>query len=303
MPQRLDAGVLYAIRDKRLENFAIIAAKYMIMKNLRFFLLALMSAALLWACGGDEGGEPAPEPPGPGVDPNAVEITNGSFEDGLAGWTRVDFYNGGKVAVEVAEGDGVNGGRCIKIQQFPENGKCGVGIKQKRHGTWSPTSCTACTPRSNTRTFRRAEAAAPFCSTCRKSSIGAPRSSFTAPTSKTWTSLYADFLSQDDGTAEIVCALGFRYGGTTNGGYSTGTVYFDNVSVVKVTDELFMQESEHIRLFVEPSQVYASAKQITEWLANLDKMYMSYAELMGATPHEGRKLAILSSRGLESGYW
>ena len=86
-------------------------------------------------------------------------------------------------------------------------------------------------------------------------------------------------------------------------GYPTGTVYFDNVSVVKVTDELFMQESEHIRLFVEPSQVYASAKQITEWLANLDKMYMSYAELMGATPHEGRKLAILSSRGLESGYW
>ena len=106
----------------------------MIMKNLRFFLLALMSAALLWACGGDEGGEPAPAPPGPGVDPNAVEITNGSFEDGLAGWTRVDFYNGGKVAVEVAEGDGVNGGRCIKIQQFPENGKCGVGIKQKLTG-------------------------------------------------------------------------------------------------------------------------------------------------------------------------
>ena len=120
---------------------------------------------------------------------------------------------------------------------------------------------------------------------------------------KNWTSLYADFLSQDDGTAEIVCALGFRYGGTTNGGYSTGTVYFDNVSVVKVTDELFMQEGEHVRLFIEPSQVYASAKQITEWLANLDKMYLSYAELMGATPHEGRKLAILSSRGLESSYW
>lgn len=32
-------------------------------------------------------------------------------------------------------------------------------------------------------------------------------------------------------------------------------------------------------------------------------MYLSYAELMGATPHEGRKLAILSSRGLESSYW
>ena len=32
-------------------------------------------------------------------------------------------------------------------------------------------------------------------------------------------------------------------------------------------------------------------------------MYESYADLMGASPHEGRKLAILSSRGLESGYW
>ena len=104
---------------------------------------------------------------------------------------------------------------------------------------------------------------------------------------RNWTSLHFDFLSQDDGTAEIVCSLGFRYGGTTNGGYSTGTAYFDNVSVVKVTDELFMQEGEHIRLFVEPSQVYASASQITEWIANLDRMYESYADLVGATPHEG----------------
>ena len=83
--QRLDAGVLYAIRDKLPENFAIIAAKYMIMKNLRFFLLALMSAALLWACGGDEGGEPAPEPsPGPGVGPQC----RGDYERFVRRWTR-----------------------------------------------------------------------------------------------------------------------------------------------------------------------------------------------------------------------
>ena len=274
----------------------------MVMKNLRFFLLALMSAAILWSCGGDEGGEPAPEPPGPGVDPNAVEITNGSFEEGLAGWTRVDFHNGGKVAVEVAEGDGVNGGRCIKIQQFPENGKCGVGIKQKLTGL-EPDQMYRVYAKVKYSDIPQGEGrGAILFDMSQKQYWGA--SKFLYGTNlKNWTSLYADFLSQDDGTAEIVCALGFRYGGTTNGGFSTGTVYFDNVSVVKVTDELFMQEGEHVRLFIEPSQVYASAAQITEWLANLDKMYEAYAELMGATPHEGRKLAILSSRGLESGYW
>ena len=31
---------------------------------------------------------------------------NASFEEGLDGWTRVDFYNGGKVTVEVVEGAG-----------------------------------------------------------------------------------------------------------------------------------------------------------------------------------------------------
>ena len=44
------------------------------------------------------------------------------------------FPEGGKVTVEVVEGAGVNDSRCIKIQQFPENGRCGVGIKQKLTG-------------------------------------------------------------------------------------------------------------------------------------------------------------------------
>lgn len=68
------------------------------------------------------------------MDPNAVEVVNSGFEKGLEGWTRVDFHNGGKVTVEVVEGAGVNDSRCIKIQQFPENGRCGVGIKQKLTG-------------------------------------------------------------------------------------------------------------------------------------------------------------------------
>ena len=105
------------------------------MKKMRFFLCVVLSAAALWSCGGDGDGEPGPEPPVPPVvDPNAVEVVNSGFEKGLEGWTRVDFHNGGKVTVEVVEGAGVNDSRCIKIQQFPENGRCGVGIKQKLTG-------------------------------------------------------------------------------------------------------------------------------------------------------------------------
>ena len=89
----------------------------------------------------------------------------------------------------------------------------------------------------------------------------------TAPTSKTGPRSTPIFLSQDDGTGRNRLCAGIPLRRHDQRRLSTGTVYFDNVSVVKVTDELFMQESEHIRLFVEPSQVYASAKQITEWLA------------------------------------
>ena len=206
------------------------------------------------------------------------------------------------MTVEVVEGAGVNDSRCIKIQQFPENGRCGVGIKQKLTGL-EPDQMYRMYAKVKYSDIPQDEGrGAILFDMSQKQFWGA--SKFLYGTNlRNWTSLHFDFLSQDDGTAEIVCALGFRYGGTTNGGYSTGTAYFDNVSVVKVTDELFMQEGEHIRLFVEPSQVYASASQITEWIANLDRMYESYADLVGATPHEGRKLAILSSRGLESGYW
>ena len=273
------------------------------MKKMRFFLCVVLSAAALWSCGGDGDGEPGPEPPVPPVvDPNAVEVVNSGFEKGLEGWTRVDFHNGGKVTVEVVEGAGVNDSRCIKIQQFPENGRCGVGIKQKLTGL-EPDQMYRMYAKVKYSDIPQDEGrGAILFDMSQKQFWGA--SKFLYGTNlRNWTSLHFDFLSQDDGTAEIVCSLGFRYGGTTNGGYSTGTAYFDNVSVVKVTDELFMQEGEHIRLFVEPSQVYASASQITEWIANLDRMYESYADLVGATPHEGRKLAILSSRGLESGYW
>ena len=116
-----------------------------------------------------------------------------------------------------------------------------------------------------------------------------------------WTTVTCDFMSDDFGQARIVCALGFWQGGRANGGKSTGTAYFDNIRVREVTDELYMRESKHIRLFLEPTKVVVSNEVIDQWLANLDKQYEAYAWLVGGTPHEGRKLAILSTQARE--YW
>lgn len=154
------------------------------------------------------------------VDPNAVEVVNSGFEKGLEGWTRVDFHNGGKVTVEVVEGAGVNDSRCIKIQQFPENGRCGVGIKQKLTGL-EPDQMYRMYAKVKYSDIPQDEGrGAILFDMSQKQFWGA--SKFLYGTNlRNWTSLHFDFLSQDDGTAEIVCSLGFRYGGTTNGGYST----------------------------------------------------------------------------------
>lgn len=260
----------------------------------------------LWACGGDDDGggkQPGPDPgPDNPKDHYAVKIVNSTFEAGLDGWQRVDFYNGGNASVEVVEGAGVDGSRCIRIQQFPEKGKCSVGIKQKITGLKPDCMYRVYAKIRYSDIPENLGRGAVLFDLSEKQHWGA--SKFVYGTNlKSWTSLYADFMSDDNGTAEIVCALGFRYGGTTNGGYTYGTVYYDNISVVEVSDELYMQEGEHIRLFIEPSKVFVSARTIAEWVANLDKMYESYYDLIGNVPHEGRKLAILSTRGIESGYW
>lgn len=269
------------------------------MKKITILLLA---ALIGWSCGGDDKKEPGdPEKP-PVENPNQVAIVNGTFEKGLEGWTRVDFYNGTKTAVEVVEGAGVNGGKCIKIQQFPESGRCGVGIKQRLTGL-EPDQMYRMYAKVRYSDIPQGEGRGAILFDMSTRQYWGASKFLYGTNLKNWTTTSMDFLAQDDGTAEIVCSLGFRLGGTTNGGYSTGTVFFDNVSVVKVTDELYTQEGEHVRIYMEPSQVYANAQQIKEWLANLDKMYESYVELVGQAPHEGRKLVILSSRGLESGYW
>ena len=64
-----------------------------------------------------------------------------------------------------------------------------------------------------------------------------------------------------------------------------------------------MRESEHMRIWIEPGKMNTTTAVIDQWLANVDKMYESYAELMGGGPHEGRKLGIMTTRGMYAGYW
>lgn len=49
------------------------------------------------ACKDDNNVIPEDSPTSPVIEnPNAIEISNASFENGLEGWTRVDYANGSK---------------------------------------------------------------------------------------------------------------------------------------------------------------------------------------------------------------
>ncbi len=254
------------------------------------------------SCGGDDGGE-APFVPGvdPGTtDPNKVELANATFENGLTGWTRVQDNAGAEATVEVVDGQGVQSSRCLKIQQFPEDGKCYAGVQQTVSGL-EPYTAYRLTARVRYSDIPDGEG----CGACVFPIVSEQLwnvSRFTYGTKLSdWTTISCDFVSEADGTAKIVCALGFWQGGRANGGKSTGTVYFDNVGLHKVTDELYMAEGEHVRIFMEPSKVVASPAKISEWLENLDKMYLSYKELVGGVPFDGKKIGIITTSGLE--YW
>ena len=62
---------------------------------------------------------------------------------------------------------------------------------------------------------------------------------------KDWTDIYMDFVPDQKGNATICCSLGFPWG-TYNGGKALGTVWYDDVRVVPVTDQMYKRESEHI---------------------------------------------------------
>lgn len=118
-----------------------------------------------------------------------------------------------------------------------------------------------------------------------------------------WKEVYMDFVSDPKGETYVSCGLGFP-GGTYNGGTAKGTVWFDDVKIVETPKEaLYIRESKHMILAIDPKHISVDDKTIDEWLSCLDKAYESYEELVSTKPYDGAKISILTTPGMEAGYW
>lgn len=118
-----------------------------------------------------------------------------------------------------------------------------------------------------------------------------------------WQEVYIDFVPDKDGSATICLGLGFPWG-TYLGNKASGTVWYDNLTVAPVTeDDLYFRESEHIIVRFDKEKVKITDEQMDQWLANLDKVYEAYHDLVGETPYGGEKIMILNTPGIEPGYW
>ena len=275
------------------------------MRRKDIFKVLLSAVLAVTACtpeGGDNGQTGTDKPIVPIADPYAVELSNGNFEDGLDGWEIKKYSNGDNTFVAVVEGQGVRDSRCLKIQQFPEHGKCCVGVERVLTGL-EPDQMYRATVRIRYSDIPQGEGTGPVIFSPNTKQYWNSSKYLYGTELENWTNVVVDFMSDDNGEARLTVALGFWQGGMANGGRSTGTAYFDNVSVKKVSDELFHLESDHMRIWFEPAKVTVPMTVLQDWIENVDPMYEAMMELMGAAPHEGRKLGIQTTRGIYSGYW
>lgn len=121
--------------------------------------------------------------------------------------------------------------------------------------------------------------------------------------SNNWQEVYIDFIANETGKAELCCRLGF-FGGTTNGGNAKGKAWFDNIYLEKTpSDEISIFEGSHIRLMLDSDKKSISDEEVKSWVSQLDKVYESYQKFVRDVPYKGRKIDILTTPGIESGYW
>ena len=275
------------------------------MRRKDIFKVLLFAVLAVTACTPEEnnsGQTGTDKPIVPIVDPYAVELPNGNFENDFEGWEIKKYSNGDKTLVSIVEGQGVKDSKCLKVQQFPENGKCCVGVERLITGLESDQMYRA-SVRIRYSDIPNGEGTGPVIFSPNNKQYWNSSKYLYGTELETWTNVVVDFMADDNGEAKLTVALGFWQGGMANGGRSTGTAYFDNVSLKKVTDELFQVESDHMRIYFEPAKVTVSTDIMQKWVDNIDPMYEAMVELMGAAPHEGRKLAIQTTQGIYAGYW
>lgn len=118
-----------------------------------------------------------------------------------------------------------------------------------------------------------------------------------------WKEVYVDFVPASDGKAQVRCRLG-DHEGTYNGGTASGKAWWDNLTVRETRpEELYIRDGKHIRLALDADKVSVSDSTLDSWLANLDSVYESYERLVGGTPFKGSRITILTTPGVEAGYW
>lgn len=117
-----------------------------------------------------------------------------------------------------------------------------------------------------------------------------------------WTEVYVDVEAPESGTVGLYCSLG-GLEGTYNGGLATGKAWFDNVKVENVTKQLYIQEGRHIRFVLPHEMVTIPKEKMAELLLRWDDVYEAYKDLVGNVPYNGRKITIMTTPGIEKGYW
>ncbi len=102
-------------------------------------------------------------------------------------------------------------------------------------------------------------------------------------------------LPPSSGAIIIGCRLGYW------AAVSTGKAYFDDVSIEELSK--FVEVGQHVSLVLDEEDASAvSAQTITSWIANLDKAYEKYYELMGAYPYNGDRITIFSVSDYPGGW-
>jgi hypothetical protein len=110
-----------------------------------------------------------------------------------------------------------------------------------------------------------------------------------------WQEISFDFVPPLSGEVTIGCRLGYW------AGISSGKAYFDDVVIEEVPK--FDMSGQHVRLILDQEDASAvHAKTLKAWIANLDKAYEQYYELMGAYPYSGETITILSVDNYPGGW-
>lgn len=152
---------------------------------MRFFLCVVLSAAALWSCGGDGDGEPGPNLP---CRRRGSQCRRGRQQRLRKGARRLDARR----FPQRRQGDGRGGRGCRRQRQplhqdpaVPRERPLRRGHQTEAYGAGTrPDVPHVCQGQVFGHPAGRG-ARAPSCSTCPRSSSGAPRNSSTAPTSGT----------------------------------------------------------------------------------------------------------------------